>query len=75
VNEPPNGTIAYRVLRLEQWQREIEDLKPEVLAERVSSMRAEMRQMKFAFWALVVVVVGASVGLAVAMFQLTAVPV
>ncbi len=75
MNEPPNGTIAYRVLRLEQWQREIEDLKPEVLAERVSSMRAEMRQMKFAFWALVVVVVGASVGLAVAMFQLTAVPV
>ena len=49
VSEPANGTLSYRILRLEEEVREIKSGQPAVVADRVGRLERELHSFREEF--------------------------
>lgn len=69
VDQPTNG-VAFRLSSLERRVDDLEDLRPAVIAERVSNLSTDVQALKRAFYTFAVAAVGSSVGFAFTVFAL-----
>lgn len=69
VDHPSNG-VAFRLASLERRVDDLEELRPAVLAERVSNLSTDVQALKRAFYTFAVGTVGSSIVFAFTVFAL-----
>lgn len=66
----PNGTLSYRVGRVEDRVTALEKHEPAVLTERVNNLLVDVRALKRAFYVFSFSVVGSAIMFAFTVFAL-----